>query len=113
MKITIEIADDDIRAALQTAAESGIGYWARGFMRPTSTWNPHKHVLVESLELVQVDPNTQRRTHKLDIERGLRMMFTDLFPCRQYETPTSPAKWDARTADCFVQYAAFGKLVYS
>lgn len=49
MKITIEIADDDIRAALQTAAESGIGYWARGFMRPTSTWNPHKHVLVATM----------------------------------------------------------------
>lgn len=48
----------------------------------------------------------------IEIERGLLMML-QLMARRNYATGWSPAEWDGPTCDCFVQYAAFGKLVYS
>ncbi len=105
MKVTIEIADEDIRAALQTAAESGIGYWAEELVGIdgllSEVWVTEREGVADTC-------------HTLDIERGLRMMLQ-----REVQTDgaalgrgQSPRWWDADQADAFVQYAAFGKLVY-
>ena len=109
MKITIEIADEDIRAALITAAEQGIGYWAAKLSGRKSvySWKARQKVWVCCKELVQVSDSEQRLNFLLDIERGLRLMLT-----RRYHIDGSPRAWDADEADAFVQYAAFGKLVY-
>lgn len=106
MKITLDIADADIEAALQTAGEHGIGYWARDLDdNDDGSWQVTE----------RIRPTDQTVTHKLDIERGLRMMYQNPAQTgikRAVSKGYNPSAWDIHQADAFVQYAAFGELRY-
>ncbi len=104
MRVTLEISDADIIAALRTASESGIGYWSVGLYKTDAgNWVVYER-----------DARKGDAGKLLDIERGLRMMYgpdIDGNDRRPWAAVT-PRWWDASAADLFVQYAAFGKLVY-
>lgn len=111
MKVTLEIADDDIRAALATFEETCPGGWALGFNAPLL----QGHFTLATHDLDAIYAIERELSHGsdgaylLDIERGLQMMA--------YESVVrlvNIVDW-AHIPECcsrFVQYAAFGKLVY-
>lgn len=94
MKITLDIPDEDIRAALQTAKKNP-SYWARGL-----EYNR------EGAEIFALVFPRDALEMPLDIERGLCTMILGGYEIGEI------GFWDGPQSDAFVQYAAFGKIVY-
>ncbi len=97
MNVTVDVPDDDIRTAL---SEAGIAYWA--------AVGPSDEDDIENLCVVAHNDSTDSAdwtTFKLDLARGLRFMARSRWGL-------DVSNWDAATKDAFVQYAAFGELVY-
>jgi hypothetical protein len=106
MKITLEIDDKHVALALQTAQESGVGYWASELGQQHGAW----YVIERDAK----GADEGGAYSFLDIERGLRMMYHRGSGTLYTSVGKGmiPSLWDANQADAFVQYAAFGELRY-
>jgi hypothetical protein len=118
VKITLEIADAEIEAALEHGARHN-SYWAleTGWDYPNTMLNRTKRFKGYVIDHHDFRSMPEKHTrHELDIERGLRMMYQrgpDKHSARKAKGEgLPPSWWDANQADCFVQYAAFGKRRY-
>lgn len=121
-----ELTEEDIENIMVTAMEGGISYWA-GLNNSTEDWNDQP----------EDEPNSTWAT-KLLIE-GKSVEFYDIEESELDDDESESEKWsltleklikgyeqnykerpwdndiddgDATTADCIVQYALFGKLVF-
>lgn len=117
MLVTLEINDADIQLALNHGFEHAV--WIRsGNVNAVEPWvrprDGDYKPTAEDLKEANIWGDTDRIW--LNVMRGLRMMYT---PPKQNNSHTNaigvgerPSLWDAHQANCFLQYCAFGKLVY-
>lgn len=100
MKVTIEIADEDVRGVLERFNQLGPS-WCTHVFQSDSLWSAH------------IITQTEVLTERLDLERGLRMMLTRGVPGYHVSPGNiAPRDWGPRQCDAFVQYAAFGEIRY-
>jgi hypothetical protein len=109
---TFEITDEDIDNIITTAVEGGIGYWSK--VKSVSTYIKemeahHSVTLYPYLDPNDFDPQTLLPAAIL---KGIKMW------CEwQKKTPADLfhpdfGDFDAGTADCIIQFALFGELVF-
>ena len=111
--VKIEIDNEQIRNALQTAVDAGhtfgIGYWAANL-----EWNAEGNILAWLHEHNDTRDEKQWKYHVLDIERGLHL--TLLNPPSgfggQFEIREDEIECDGPGADYFIQMCVFGEQKY-
>lgn len=104
MEIKISVDNEWIRDQLITAFECGCKYWAES---ADFSYKPPFHcTITERDELYSESRTEEERTFDLDIKRGLQLI------AKNFPADLDINTIDADTADRFVQYAAFGELLY-
>ncbi len=94
MKLELEITNESICAALRHAAP----FWASAY-----------HAAIDGGYVrTREEP---RKLVPLNIKRGLEMMLERAGGFTEWGT--KPQDWDRSACDCFIQYAAFGQILYS
>ena len=112
MKLTLthewELTDQDIRDLIITAVEGGIGYWS---MVDDYNQNLDEHSAVTLFPYVEPDDFYPQTILPQGIVKGVEQYCIE-----HHVTPDALfgdyGDYDAVVADCVVQYALFGELVF-
>lgn len=112
------LTENDIENIVVTGFEGGIGYWSvidnTGFYwdskpndEPVSTWATKILLDGGSVKLLDVDDESEKWLLTLDkLIEGFRLNYIN----RPHDNDIEEG--DATTADCIIQYALFGEVVY-
>jgi hypothetical protein len=116
-KVEIPLTESDIESILVTALEGGIGYWAclvndgadwvdEPNNVPTSQWATK--LLLEGKEILFTDEESDKKyTLTLDkVIKGFELNYLK----RPWDNDIEEG--DATTADCIIQFAIFGEVIY-
>jgi hypothetical protein len=119
-KVLIEktLTENDIANIIITGFEGGIGYWsvidntgadweAKPKGEPTSTWATQLLLDGKSVKLYDVEDEDEVWTLTFqNLLEGYRLNYIN----RPHDNDIENG--DATTADCIIQYALFGKIVF-
>jgi len=113
MKMTIELTDEEILGLLETASGSdGCRYWARSTVsletclkRPISVFDVETGELLGELTEEKVRGAATQMAAMFHEGKLRKDLFLQILE--------DPEAADADAADCFVQAALFGKIVFS
>jgi hypothetical protein len=107
MKIAIDIADDDIRAVLQTFQNSSAA-WAADL-----DWTNDGELSAWLWEHDDTRNRERWKNHSLDFKRGLQLtLLNPPNSLAQFEIHNGQIECDAPGADYFIQFAVFGEQRY-
>lgn len=115
----IEVTEEDVDNIIVTALEGGIGYWARlhrakEFMESkpenvaNSQWTTHWLLSGKSLPISDAEEDEPEK-FDLTLEsliNGIKLNKKE----RPFDSDLD--NMDGTTADCIIQYALFGKIVF-
>jgi len=117
-KIEIELTEDDVENIIVTAFEGGINYWC-GHVEwehekypkpngvPVSTYCAM--LLNKGVALTLFDIEDESEIFELTYEKLLKGVELNLIN-RPFDSDLE--NMDVTTADCIIQYAVFGEIVY-
>lgn len=121
VEVKMNLSENDIETIIVNGFEGGVGYWVRhvddkiasgkGLRdgkpkdEPLSTWVTK--LLLEGETVYLIDDDDDKLP--LDLER-IGKGFSQNYQERPWDNNLEQG--DATTADCIIQYAVFGKLVY-
>ena len=114
----VPATESDIEGIIVTAIEGGTGYWAmfdnatEAFKdkpkdEPSATWATK--ILLEDGIITFVDEEDDNAKYDLTIEKLLKGISLN---ARHRPFDSNLDNLDIITADCIIQYALFGELVY-
>jgi hypothetical protein len=113
VKIPVEITENDIGDLMVTIIEGGSNYW----LNPTrmdcpkgeaiSLWAAQR--LIDGKDYHFIHDNEENTTEILTLEKLLKGIELN-FQKRPWDNDKQ--NWDATSADCIVQLALFGEIVY-
>lgn len=119
IKVEVPITTDDIENITVTAFEGGINYWAglkndsplwksKPAKEPLSSWATKLLLKGESVFLYDIE-NPDNTNFELNL-KGLLYGIEKYYIVTDYQMDKE--NWDAESADCIVQYALFGEIVF-
>jgi hypothetical protein len=117
VQIEIQIERQRLRDILTTAVEQGMAYWFNDYGYECETQRDDESYVV-SLKVTRPKdaPDGQHWTSKtitdLDLGRSLGDAVRDKDAQYSAWQELSEERFDAATADCLVQFALFGKVIY-
>lgn len=114
IEIDLEFTEQNCIDTLTTAVESGIEYWVERFMNIKR--DKEKNIVEVTIEYFDEDDEIKKSVLTSGtIRHGIRKMFQRGFDVRldlkQQLLEEEPCA-DADCADCIIQAALFGELVY-
>jgi hypothetical protein len=118
IKTAIPITKNDVENVIVTAFEGGINYWAglknksllwktKPDREPLSLWATK--LLLDGKSVLLYDIENPNTNFELTI-KGLLKGIEQYYVATDYQIDKE--NWDAESADCIVQYALFGEIVY-
>lgn len=123
-EIEVNLTEQDIQDIVIIALEGGIGYWAclddtdASGDKTTSEWAADVLLTGGSLTFTDAegdpdDPDTESWTLTLDkLLNGIKLYFEDGCHVKVEDNSIDTSDIDANDADCIVQFALFGEVVY-
>lgn len=118
-QVTIQLTAKDIDSIMSSALEGGIGYWAvldnstpdfeaKPDNRYTTEWATQLLLDGKTIEFYDNEDEDERWT--LDLDKVIKG-FAQNYEERPHDN--SLENGDATTADCIIQYALFGDVMFS
>ncbi|MCY7947957.1 hypothetical protein P8891_05660 [Bacillus atrophaeus] len=116
--VEIEITQDDVENIIVNSLEVGSSYWL-GLNNSTPEWDEKPKGVPLSMwaakllldgnfiQLYDIEDNDE--TFKLNLEKLIAGIS---IYAKEHHGGVDKERWDGESADCIVQYALFGKLVY-
>jgi hypothetical protein len=117
VEVKIPITTKDIEDVIITAFEGGINYWAG--LRLTADWTPKPlglpnsewaaKLIIEGKTVKLYDIEDKATDFELTL-KGLLFGIQKYYLATNYQIDKE--NWDAESADCIIQYALFGEIVF-
>ncbi|AQS42453.1 hypothetical protein LSG23_20285 (plasmid) [Bacillus velezensis] len=119
VNVVVEVTDYDVENIIVSSFEGGSRYWM-GLNNSTSDWREKpKNVSLsmwaaklllegKNIELYELELECEENQLSLDLKK----LITGVSLYINNHNLLDKDQWDADTADCIMQYALFGKLVY-
>jgi len=119
IEIKLEFTASDIDNLIVTAFEGGTDYWAGIIYKkeqfslkpkgvPTAQWITKLLLEGQDVELCDIEDRSERWVLSLQ-----KLMDGIALNAKERPEHIDKDNWDAEDADCIMQYALFGEIVYS
>ena len=116
INMTLELDDDFLECIMCTAFEGGSDYWAFARNVERDNYNYISYELCDEEEYYDEEEDEEAvkwaLVNKQTVAEGCRISIEKGQPYAEYILQKDAGMIDANDADCIIQYACFGELVY-